>query len=206
MSSKKQTTERRHANRVARFDDGYWEWFESNEPAPYKILGKYLFFSEERDLLVEIAHDELQNGGFHRAKTHMVGVAPPSGEYVLCLYYKDDGRKHELAAKYRGRPNLKYRYWKSDVDTRQGKYSQEFLNKARPELRTRLASKQDESNRGNGDVTQIEPSRWGLPDGISLEGLGLDEDEVEGNQTSTPKRRSAKKEVPAKRAPGKGRS
>ena len=110
--------------------DGYWEWLDrSNIPTSlYEITGKYLFFSPNRDLLIDIAIEELENGGFHHAKTNMVGVDPPSGEYVLCLYYKDDSRKHELAKKYRGRSELKYRYWKSDSETLAGKYSEQFLN------------------------------------------------------------------------------
>jgi len=111
--------------------DGYWEWFErSDAPViPYEITGKYLFFSGNRDLLIEIAINELENNGFHFAKTPMFGITPASGEYVLCLYYKDDSRKHELAKKYRGRNDLKYRYWKSDSDTLAGKYSKQFLDK-----------------------------------------------------------------------------
>jgi hypothetical protein len=101
----------------------------SNIPTSlYEITGKYLFFSPNRELLIDIAIEELENGGFHHAKTNMVGVEPPSGEYVLCLYYKDDSRKHELAKKYRDRSELKYRYWKSDSETLAGKYSEQFLN------------------------------------------------------------------------------
>jgi hypothetical protein len=85
-----------------------------------------------RDLLIEIAINELENNGFHYAKTSMSGITPASGEYVLCLYYKDDSRKHELAKKYRGRNDLKYRYWKSDSDTLAGKYSKQFLNELLP--------------------------------------------------------------------------
>ncbi len=110
--------------------DGYWEWFErSDMPViPYEITGKYLFFSLNRELLIEIAINELENNGFHHAKTPMSGITPASGEYVLCLYYKNDSRKHELAEKYRGRSELKYRYWKSEIETRAGKYSKQFLN------------------------------------------------------------------------------
>ena len=109
--------------------DGYWEWFDRSDipTPPYVITGKYLFFSLNRDLLIEIAINELENGGFHHAKTHMAGVTPPSGEYVLCLYYKDASRKHELAEKYRDRSELKYRYWKSEIETLAGKYSKQFL-------------------------------------------------------------------------------
>ena len=110
--------------------DGYWEWFDISDitTAPYEIAGKYLFFSLNRELLIEIAINELENGGFHHAKTPMAGVTPPSGEHVLCLYYKDDSRKHELAEKYRDRSELKYRYWKSEIETLAGKYSKQFLD------------------------------------------------------------------------------
>ena len=116
--------------------DGYWEWFDRSDIpiAPYEITGKYLFFSLKRDLLIEIAIDELENGGFHNAKTHMTGITPPSGEYVLCLYYKDYSRRHELAAKYRDRTGLKYRYWKSDSETLAGKYSKQLLDELSPNV------------------------------------------------------------------------
>ena len=123
---------RKLSDSVSGFCDDYWEWFVRSETAPYEISGKYLFFSANRDLLVEIAVEELETGGFHQAKTHMADVAPPTGEYVLCLYYKDNSRRDELAAKYQDRPELKYRYWKSDEDTQAGKYSKEFLEKLSP--------------------------------------------------------------------------
>lgn len=122
---------------VVTFNDGYWDQFIRRTPPDYEITGKYLFFSENRGALVKIALEELENGGFHRAKVNQEGgnVGP---EYVLCLYYKDDSRKHELARKYRNAPGIKYRYWKSDVDTLAGNYSQEFLSKLTPEERERF--------------------------------------------------------------------
>jgi hypothetical protein len=51
-------------------------------------------------------------------------------EHVLCLYYKDDSRKHELAQRQEAEyPDIKYRYWKSDEATLKGEYSSEFLSK-----------------------------------------------------------------------------
>lgn len=121
------TAEADHAagGNVTSWEDGYWEWFEAPEPAPYEITGKYLFFSEDRALLVALAQAELTRGGFHRAKTHAVNTKPP-GEYVLCLYYEDDSRKHELAQRHGQTPGLKYRYWKSDEATRRRQYSDAF--------------------------------------------------------------------------------
>jgi len=67
--------------------------------------------------------DAIENNGFDLAK-RSVELFGTATEYVLCLYYKDDSRKHVLAEKYKGK--IKYRYWKSDEDTIKGKYSKEY--------------------------------------------------------------------------------
>ena len=133
--------------KIRRVNDGYWEWFISSVPPGGRITGKYLFFSADRELLVQIVIDELRSGAFHLAKTQEEGKSL-TREYVLCLYDIDDSRKHELAAKYRGRARLKYRYWKTDEATRRGQYSKEFLKQLSPEMkpeftdrRTRLVAK-----------------------------------------------------------------
>jgi hypothetical protein len=125
MRNKRVETEAVSEN-VNSHSDGFWEWFTRSEKLPYEITGKYLFFSADRDLLVRIAVEELENNGFHQAKVPMVGRN--AGDYVLCIYYENDSRKRELAAKYPQRSDLKYRYWKSDEDTLAGRYSEEYLN------------------------------------------------------------------------------
>jgi len=126
--------------------DGYWEWFRRRDPPNYTITGKYLFFSEDRDDLVKIAIDELDTNGFHHAKINMKGknIGP---EYVLCLYFRDDSRKYELADRYRGRAGIRYRYWKSDMDTLRGKYSEEFLSKLSPKERSDFTKAEKSSGR-----------------------------------------------------------
>jgi hypothetical protein len=104
-----------------------WEWFESIEGVPYEITGKYLFFSRDRRLLRSIAIDEIENGGFHYAKIPVTGKAV-GGDYVLCLYYKDASRRHDLARKYREKPKVRYRYWKSEEETLSKKYSDKFID------------------------------------------------------------------------------
>ena len=42
-------------------------------------------------------------------------------------------RKKEIADKYQEKNGIRYRYWKSDEDTRKGKYSKEYF-KARRRL------------------------------------------------------------------------
>jgi hypothetical protein len=113
---------------VKRFFDGYWIWLQSIEKVPYKITGKYLFFSEDKEKLLEIATKEIENHGFHEAKVNE-NLLDGQTEHVLCLYYQDDSRKNELADRNSEEYGVKYRCWKSDLDTLKGKYSEEFLGK-----------------------------------------------------------------------------
>jgi len=108
--------------------DGYWIWLFSGEKPNYEITGKYLFFCEDKDKLIEIATNEIENHGFHEAKVN-VNLLEGQTEHVLCLYYNDDSRKHELAERNKQEYGVKYRYWKSDLATLQGQYSKEFLDK-----------------------------------------------------------------------------
>ncbi len=107
--------------------DENWEYIESVEDPPYEITGKYLFFSTNRETLKEIAVQEISKHGFHAAKIPVEGGNIGS-EYVLCLYYENQDRKHELAERYRDRTDVNYRWWKSDEDTLSGKYSDRFIN------------------------------------------------------------------------------
>lgn len=109
--------------------DDYFKQFYETSDESHGITGKYLFFHEDPKILEEVAREEIENNGFQVAKrnTRLLGT---STEYVLCLYYVDDSRKIELAKKYQEK-NVKYRYWKSDEDTRKGKYSKEFLERIR---------------------------------------------------------------------------
>lgn len=47
--------------------DGFWIWVRADEDPPYEVTGKYLFFSEDREQLVEIAPQEIRQHGFHEA-------------------------------------------------------------------------------------------------------------------------------------------
>jgi hypothetical protein len=108
--------------------DGYWIWLFSENRPDYEITGKYLFFCEDKDKLIGIATNEIENHGFHEAKINE-NLLEGQTEHVLCLYYKDDSRKHELADRNKQEYDVKYRYWKSDEATLKGQYSKEFLEK-----------------------------------------------------------------------------
>jgi hypothetical protein len=110
-----------------------------------EIMGKYLLFSSDLVGLIEIAVKEILQHNFHVAKVNS-RLLGKSTEYVLCLYYKNDTRKHELAERCKtDYPEVKYRYCKSDESTKKGKYSQEFLNKLDPETRKQFID-------GNGTI------------------------------------------------------
>ena len=110
-------------------DNGYWTYIISEKKPNYAITGKYLFFSENKERLFEIAKNEILEHNFHVAKVNS-SLLGSNSEYVLCVYYHDDSRKYELAERYREKDSeIKYRYWKSDEDTLKGKYSEEFLSK-----------------------------------------------------------------------------
>ncbi len=102
----------------------------TNTTDDFGITGKYLFYHSNPEVLEKIARDEIGNNGFAVAKisTKLFGSQT---EHVLCLYYKNDSRKQELAKKYQEKNGIKYRYWKSDEDTRKGKYSKQFLEEIR---------------------------------------------------------------------------
>jgi alpha-amylase/alpha-mannosidase (GH57 family) len=121
---------------------GYWIWLLSEEKRSYAITGKYLFFSEDKDKLIGIATNEIENHGFHKAKVNM-NLIEGQNEHVLCLYYKDDSRKHELAERNKQEYGVKYRYWKSDEATLKGQYSNEFLSKLPESKRRRFTSEKE---------------------------------------------------------------
>jgi len=97
----------------------------TNTPDEFGITGKYLFYHTNLDVLEKIARDEIENNGFDVAK---ISTKPNYKDHVLCLYYKNDSRKDEFAKKYQGKNGIQYRYWKSDEDTKKGKYSKQFLD------------------------------------------------------------------------------
>jgi hypothetical protein len=128
---------KRHSSRVRIVFGGYWHWILSQRTCAYKITGKYLFYSTDRERLMDVAAREILHHQFHKAKANSK-LLGKTREYVLCPYYKDDSRKYELANRcQKDCPDVEYRYWKSDERTLRGEYSQEFLSKLN--AKTRLA-------------------------------------------------------------------
>ncbi len=95
--------------------DGAWEYLMRVDKRPAQTeTGKYLFFSVDRVALLEIARREIILFGFFDAK---VSMRLKGDEYALCLYWHDDSRKHELAARNSTEYGVKYRWWKSNEQT-----------------------------------------------------------------------------------------
>ena len=103
-----------------------WEWFDSGECKRGGNTGKFLIFSLERDVLCRIAKDEVSNGGFNRAKV-ILEEGKIGTDYVLCLYARDNSRLDNMRKKYGQRADIRFKNWKSDEDTRAGKYSPQFV-------------------------------------------------------------------------------
>ena len=141
---------------------GYWIWLLSEHKPDYRIKGKYLFFDEDMDKLIEIASNEIEKYGFHKAKVNKY-LLQGQTEHVLCLYYKDDSRKHELAERNKQEYGVKYRYWKSDEATLNGQYSKEFLEKLPASRRKHFTSEKEviefEDEKGNVLLRQVLPKR-----------------------------------------------
>ncbi|MGW8956772.1 hypothetical protein [Paenibacillus sp. NPDC055715] len=105
-------------------EHGGWQHIYSND---YKNItvnketyGKYLFFSNDKDSLIEIAKKEINHNWFYWAKVATEPLTSSSG-YVLCLYWHNDSRLNELKERYHDKIR-----WKSDEDTRNGKYSEAY--------------------------------------------------------------------------------
>lgn len=98
-------------------------------------LGKYQFFSDDRNKLVEIAKKVLLEFHLFNAKISKTKRETTKGfGYGLFVYDYKPRYKYEMK-KYADEINLKYRYWKSDADTLKGSYSEQFLRTLPPEER-----------------------------------------------------------------------
>lgn len=111
-------------------DRYWWRFGEPKQSSSFtgNLTGKYLFFCSKQQPLVDLARIEIEEHGFEVAK---VSQNNRSGDYVCCLYWHDDSRKHELKERYWDQEHLKYRWWKSNAKTRAGEYSEKFLEATR---------------------------------------------------------------------------
>ena len=113
---------------IHRYVKSGWEVFVQADADVDNLTGKHLLFSEDRELLVDIAfHEVVVEERFVMAKvrTEDARVGP---DYVLCLCDIDDSLVPDIEAAYGGMPGIRYRRWKSNEDTRAGRYSRQYLD------------------------------------------------------------------------------
>ena len=111
-------------------DDGYWIWMFNKNIKNYRVVsktitGKYLFFSSDKQKLIELAKNILIKFKLYEAKVPSSNK-PINKDFVLCVYDKNPRFANKLK-QYADEINIHYRYWKSDEDTLKGKYSKQFL-------------------------------------------------------------------------------
>ena len=113
-------------HKVQELDSPCWEYYGDYPDGI--ITGKFLFFSEDRDVLIDILHAEVDIHGFLVGKVSKDQNNGRVGDHVLCLYSTSNQRGHELSERYKALESVKYRWWKSNADTAAGKYSDKFKN------------------------------------------------------------------------------
>lgn len=108
--------------RVWSVEHGGWVWIVRGRQDAADVVGKYLFFHPDRDVLIDLACDVMEEFDLHVAK---VPVDRVGGDWVLCVYDVGPRFAWEMV-KYDGWQGVKYRHWKSDEATRRGEYSEGF--------------------------------------------------------------------------------
>ena len=110
---------------VVRIEDNgtYWVWIRHRTRAARGITGKILFFSPDREALIAIARNEIEEHGFAHAKVSR-SLEGSQTDYVLCLY---DTGPERVAEARRRHPEAHCPGWKSDAATERGEYSQKYL-------------------------------------------------------------------------------
>jgi hypothetical protein len=112
-------------------DTYHWKWILNHDCPEEKLsilkeevkkefhgsIGKYLFFSENREELIELAETLMEKYDLHHAKTPS-RLGAGYTKYVLCVY--DVGPNLVQEMKQYATDTIDYRYWKSDEATIKG--------------------------------------------------------------------------------------
>lgn len=89
-------------------------------------LGKYMFFSDNKEKLISLGKEILLKYYLYNAKVPQTNIPKNSKGFgfVLCIYDEKNTYTSELC-KYSS-ADINYRFWKSDYDTINGVYSNNF--------------------------------------------------------------------------------
>jgi hypothetical protein len=111
------------------YRDACWIRIYNKKSQQYlpNILGKYLFFSDNKKELITLAKKLLIQYKLYTAKVPSSNIANKSNGFgfVMCLYDTSDSLKYDL--KQFETITISYRYFKSDEDTKAKKYSEQYL-------------------------------------------------------------------------------
>jgi len=116
---------------VEEIEKAVWTWIVNHDCSDDKVseterqfekkfhgnIGKYLFFSKNREELVELAKEALVKHDLYHAKTP-TRLRPDYDKFVLCVY--DTGPNLIEEMKKYETDSIEYRYWKSDEATIKG--------------------------------------------------------------------------------------
>jgi hypothetical protein len=91
------------------------------------IKGKYLFFSDNKQELIDLAKNLLSELDLIKGKVPQRNNTRTSKgfAFVLCVY--DSKNRYSNFLKTLETKTISYRYWKSDEATRNGAYSKQYL-------------------------------------------------------------------------------
>ncbi len=120
---------RSRMNNIRRYKIGIWEWYSKYIDNDNTIKGKYLFFSDNRDILEYFLLKIFKKFKLSKAKIPLPGKQI-NKTYVLCIYSDSENEKiksefNKILTNY---PNITFSGWKSDEDTLNGKYSKIFYD------------------------------------------------------------------------------
>ncbi len=100
---------------------------ESSAISKKEIIGKYLFFSDNKKELINLAKSILKKYNLPSAKVPLSNVRTKSKGFgfVLCVYSNNNNLKSELIQFKTN--TISYRHFKTDEDTRNGVYSNIYI-------------------------------------------------------------------------------
>lgn len=122
-------------------DVGFWtyivnEWAIENKELVIQqqkeeyhgTLGKYMFFSDDKQSLIDLAKEILKTYDLWHAKVPLSDTARSDKwfGFVLCIYDYKNRYSKELAE--RTKEGIAYRHWKSDTATIKWEYSKQYTS------------------------------------------------------------------------------
>lgn len=106
-------------------------------------MGKYQFFSDDKETLIQLAKEILIKYKLFNAKVPLSNTPRKTNKgFGFGLFIYDSKPKFKIELRnYSDEKNIRYRYWKSDDDTLKGKYSSKFIESLSPAERKEIINR-----------------------------------------------------------------